>query len=149
MLRQKVIKIRNLKSCQILCAHKHCFLMPNILGVSIIRSVPVTEKAPSDSSLSENNNTQPVGSEEPVAVKEDEVFASSSDGAKQLKGQMDSTTQPAVTPPPMATPTITSVGDVMKNDTSPAAVKKATPKTQPLPPATSAIPSVSTGNLEL
>ena len=119
-----------------------------ILGVSIICSVPVTEKAPSESSLSENNNTQPVGSEESVAVKEkDEVFASSSDGAKQLKGQVDSTTQLAVTPPPMAAPTITSVSDVIKNDTSPAAVRKATPKTQPLPPATSAIPSVSTGNL--
>ena len=28
MLRQKVIKIQNLKSGQILCANKHCFLMP-------------------------------------------------------------------------------------------------------------------------
>ena len=27
MLRQKVIKIYSVKSCQILCAHKHCFLM--------------------------------------------------------------------------------------------------------------------------
>ena len=28
MLRQKLLKFKELKSCQILCAHKHCFLMP-------------------------------------------------------------------------------------------------------------------------
>ena len=28
MLRQEVINIQTPKNCQILCAHKHCFLMP-------------------------------------------------------------------------------------------------------------------------
>ena len=122
-----------------------------MMDVSIICSVPITEKALSNSSLSENDNNQPVGSEESVAVKEkDEVFATSSDGAKQLKGLVDSTTQPAVTSTTtVAAPTVTSVGDVMKNDSSPVAVKKATPKTQPHvhPPSTSVMPSVSTGDL--
>ena len=36
MLKQKVIKIQSLKGCQILCAHKHCFLTPGHNFVSLI-----------------------------------------------------------------------------------------------------------------
>ena len=117
-------------------------------GTYVMCCIPVIDKALSDSGPLENND-QPVGNEEPVAVKEkDEVFTATPDDAKQLDEQTERTTQPAVTPPATSAVTVTSVGDVMKHDSSPAAVRKATPNTQPLPPSTSSvIPSVSTGDL--
>lgn len=77
-----------------------------------------------------------------VKEEKDEVFTVSSDEAKQLDGQADKATHLAVMPFATAASTVTSV---MTTDNSPAAGKKAIPKTEPRPPLTPVVPPTSTG----
>lgn len=117
---------------------------------NIICNNCIVEKASSTSNTFANHD-QLIGSKESIEVKEkDEVFTATSDKTK-LDGQavdktvphLTVTSSPAVAP--AAAPMLTSISNTMKSDGSPA-VKRATPKTEPHPPTTSAaIPTTSTG----